>query len=66
MDDFAPTVPPKVRTGAYLVGIVVGVGVGPSLAAFGLDSWTAVASAVAGAASVIAFGYRPTRNTGDA
>lgn len=56
-----PTVPPVVRTVAYLVGIVLGVGVAPALLALGLVPAAGVAAALSGAANAIAFGYRPTR-----
>lgn len=61
MDEQNPTVPAPVRTWAYVVGIVSGLAVAPSLYAFGLEPWAVVAGAVSGAANALAFGYRPTR-----
>lgn len=61
MDQDQPTVPPTVRTWAYVVGIVAGLAVAPSLYAFGLEPWAVVSGAVSGAANALAFGYRPTR-----
>ena len=55
-----PTVPPAVRTGGYVVGIIAGCAVVP-LATAGLDVWASVAGAVAAAGNGLAFGYRPTR-----
>lgn len=60
-----PTVTPKVRTAAYLTGTVLGIGVAPALLAYGLIAPAGVAAALAGAANVIAFGYRPTRVSTD-
>ncbi|MBU4213605.1 MAG: hypothetical protein KJ792_03005 [Actinobacteria bacterium] len=59
--DPADLVPPKVRTAAYVLGIVLGVGIAPALLAAGLTVWAGVAAALAGGASAIAYGYRPTR-----
>ncbi|WP_353708980.1 hypothetical protein ABRQ22_06665 [Cellulosimicrobium sp. ES-005] len=56
-----PVVPPTVRTVAYVVGIVAGLAAAPSLLAFDLPAWAAVAAAVSGAANALAFGYNPTR-----
>ncbi|MEV7972871.1 hypothetical protein [Cellulomonas sp. NPDC089187] len=56
-----PTVPARVRTWAYVVGIVAGVVVAPALLAYGLTAEAGIASAVAGGCSALAFGYRPTR-----
>lgn len=61
MDQQTPTIPPQARTWAYVVGILAGVAVAPSLLAYGLDAPAAVAAAVSGAANALAFGYRPTR-----
>lgn len=64
MDEQTPTVPARVRTWAYVVGIVSGVGAAPALLAYGLTEAAAVAAAVSGAANALAFGYRPTRGNG--
>lgn len=62
MDDQpTPTVPPTVRTWAYVVGIAAGVGAAPALLAAGLTVAAGIAAAIAGAANALAFGYRPTR-----
>ena len=58
-----PTVPPIVRTVGYVVGLTFGLAVAPSLMAFDLIAWAAVAVAISGAANALAFGYRPTRTT---
>jgi len=55
-----PTVPPAVRTVAYVVGIVAGAAVTP-LTVAGLEVAASIAGAAAAAAAAIAFGYRPTR-----
>ncbi|MGN7705040.1 hypothetical protein [Cellulosimicrobium sp. 22601] len=60
----SPTVPPVVRTVAYVVGLTFGLGVAPSLIALNLPAWAAVAGAISGAANALAFGYRPTRGDG--
>lgn len=65
MDTETPTIPPKVRTGAYVVGIVSALAVAPALLAYGLEAPAAVAIAVSGAANALAFGYRPTRAVAD-
>jgi len=57
-----PTVPPAVRTVAYVVGLTFGLAVAPSLIALDLPAWAAVAVAISGAANALAFGYRPTRS----
>lgn len=59
--DETPAIPPRVRTWAYVVGIACGLGVAPSLLAYGLEPAAAVAVAISGAANALAFGYRPTR-----
>jgi len=64
MNNETPTVPARVRTGAYVVGIVLGVGVAPALLALGLEPAAGVAAALSGAANALAFGYRPTRPDG--
>lgn len=60
----APAVPARVRTIAYVVGIVSALAVAPSLLAYGQEPAAAVAVAISGAANALAFGYRPTRSTG--
>lgn len=57
-----PVVPEAVRTAAYLIGAVCSLGIGPALAALGLPEAGVAVSALGGAASAIAFGYRPTRS----
>lgn len=54
-------VPPKLRTIAYAVGTFDALGVVPALLAAGLTTAAGVASALAGGALALAFGYRPTR-----
>lgn len=61
MDQPTPTIPPRARTWAYIVGIVCGLGVAPSLLAYGQEPAAAVAVAISGAANAVAFGYRPTK-----
>lgn len=56
-----PTIAPQVRTGAYIAGTVLGLGIAPALLAYGLTAEAGVAAALAGAANALAFGYRPTR-----
>lgn len=63
MDEQTPTVPARVRTAAYIVGIVCALAVAPSLLAYGQEAAAAVAVAISGAANALAFGYRPTRST---
>lgn len=58
-----PTIPAKVRTGLYVAGAFLGLGVAPSLAAFDLTAPAAAAGAFAGACNLLAFGYRPTRSS---
>jgi hypothetical protein len=60
-DETPPTIPPAVRTAAYIGGAVLGLGVAPALLSLGLTGWAGVAGALAGAANALAFGYRPTR-----
>jgi len=62
-DNFNPSdaIPKLVRTWAYALGLVFGLGVAPALLALDLVAWSGVAIAVSGAANAIAFGYRPTR-----
>lgn len=65
LDQPTPTVPPVVRTTAYVVGIIVGIagaGIGIALE---LPVVTGICSAIAGACNALAYGYRPTRTTGD-
>ena len=64
MSEDTPTVPVRVRTAAYVVGIVAALAVAPSLLAYGQEPAAAVAMAISGAANALAFGYRPTRSTG--
>lgn len=59
-----PVIPERVRTGAYVAGIVLGLGGVPSLVAVGAPALAAVAGALAGACNALAFGYRPTRTSG--
>ena len=61
MNETSPTVPARVRTVAYVVGIVAALAVAPSLLAYGQEAAAAVAVAISGAANALAFGYRPTR-----
>ena len=56
-----PVVPEPVRTAAYLIGAVCSLGIGPALAAIGYPDAGVAVGALGGAASAIAFGYRPTR-----
>lgn len=60
-DDAPPTVPPALRTGAYIAGAVLGLGLAPALLALNLPQWAGVCAALAGAANALAIGYRPTR-----
>lgn len=62
-EDATPAVPARVRTWAYVVGIIAALAVAPSLLAYGLEPAAAVAVAISGAANALAFGYRPTRTT---
>lgn len=55
-----PAIPDRVRTGAYVVGALLGVGVAPALIMYD-EKLAAVAAALSGACNVLAFGYRPTR-----
>lgn len=59
--DPTQTVPPPVRTWAYLIGTALGLGVAPAMLAIDQPALAGVAAALAGAANAIAFGYRPTR-----
>lgn len=66
-DDQLPTpvIPERVRTAAYVVGTVVGIagaGIGTALE---LPDLAGVCSALAAACNALAFGYRPTRASGD-
>lgn len=61
MDQETPTVPPRLRTGLYVAGTILGLGVAPSLLALGYAGASAVAGALSGACNALAFGYRPTR-----
>lgn len=63
-DQATPTIPPRWRTIAYVVGVLAGLVVAPSLAAAGLLVPAAIAGAVSGGANALAFGYRPTRGHG--
>lgn len=58
-----PTIPARVRTWCYAIAVVLGIGVGPALLAAGQPVAAAVMAPLAGAASALAFGYRPTRTT---
>lgn len=56
-----PTIPAAVRTWCYGVGTVLSIGVAPALLAAGQSVAAAVVGSLAGAATALAFGYRPTR-----
>lgn len=57
-----PVIPARARTGLYVAGALLGIGVGPSLFAFGFEPAAVAAGAFAGACNLLAFGYRPTRS----
>lgn len=61
MDETTPTVPARVRTWCYAIGVTLGLGVAPALLAVDQPALAGVAAALAGAANALAFGYRPTR-----
>lgn len=56
-----PIIPEKVRTGLYVAGAFLGVGIAPALYAIGLEPLSVVAGSLSGACNAVAFGYRPTR-----
>lgn len=60
-ENYTPAVPEKVRTGAYIAGTFLGVGVAPALLAYGLTAAAGAVAAVSGACNALAFLYRPTR-----
>lgn len=61
----APVIPERVRTAAYIVGIVVGVAGGGIGVALELPGFAGVCAAISAACNALAFGYRPTRATGN-
>lgn len=61
----APVVPEVVRTVAYVVGLLAGLVVAPSLLAYDLAAPAAVAAAVSGGCNALAFGYNPMRGRTD-
>lgn len=58
-----PKVPERVRTWAYVVGIVVGITGGGVGIALESPVVAGICAAVAAGANALAFGYRPTRST---
>lgn len=64
-DDYTPTIPPVVRTTAYVVGVVVGITGGGIAIALESPVIGGICAAVAAGANALAYGYRPTRPGAD-
>lgn len=59
--DPAETFPKTLRTWAYGLGTLFGLGVAPALLAVNQPALSGVAVAISGACNALAWGYRPTK-----